>query len=137
MGKKYYVERKADNVWVVAAEDGSDAQEFNEHGRAVRHCIAMSDTEAQAEIDRLNAAAVADAVRIAELEAAQTWRPIDENTPYETRILTRYCEKRRSLIILINLRNSGDNLGKKDTFWYSAPNQQPTEWIPLPKGVTP
>ena len=53
MSKKYYVERKADNVWVVAAEDGSDAQEFNEHGRAVRHCIAMSDTEAQAEIARL------------------------------------------------------------------------------------
>lgn len=68
MSKKYYVERKADNVWVVAAEDGSDAQEFNEHGRATRHCIAMSDTEAQAEIARLNAAAVVDAARIAELE---------------------------------------------------------------------
>ena len=44
MSKKYYVERKADNVWVVAAEDGSDSQEFNDQGRAVRHCSKMNET---------------------------------------------------------------------------------------------
>lgn len=44
MSKKYYVERKADNVWMVAAEDGSDAQEFNDQGRAIRCCIELNTT---------------------------------------------------------------------------------------------
>ena len=62
MSKKYYVERKADNVWVVAEDNGSNAQEFNDQGRATRHCIAMNaPVQLQAEIARLNA-------RVAELE---------------------------------------------------------------------
>jgi hypothetical protein len=51
MSKKYYVERKAENLWLVAAEDGSDAKEFYEQSRAIRHCSEMNSNHCIAELE--------------------------------------------------------------------------------------
>jgi hypothetical protein len=60
------------------------------------------------------------------------WQPI-ETAPYETPVLTYWPGSQRlNPVILINTRNSGRNLGKRDGWWHSLPDQEPTHWQPLP-----
>ncbi len=89
-----------------------------------------------AEIARLRTQAVADAVRIAELERAQTWLPIDESTPYEKKILTKWVgDEHRPPVVLVNTRNNSVGIGRKDGFWFSLPDQTPTLWCNLPEST--
>lgn len=60
------------------------------------------------------------------------WQPI-ETAPYETKVLTYWPgNKTRKSVILINTKNSGNSLGKRDGWWFSRPDQMPTHWMPLP-----
>jgi hypothetical protein len=65
------------------------------------------------------------------------WQPI-ETAPYETPVLTFWPGRlRHNPVILINTRNSGAALGKRDDWWHSKPDQMPTHWMPLPEPPTP
>lgn len=60
------------------------------------------------------------------------WQPV-ETAPYETPVLTLWLgDARRNRVILINTKNNGSNLGKRDNWWQSLPDQQPQLWMPLP-----
>jgi hypothetical protein len=73
----------------------------------------------------------AQAVRDAVAEVAG-WQPV-ENAPYETPVLTYWPgNKMRNPVIIINTKNSGASLGKRDGWWHSVPDQTPTHWMPLP-----
>ena len=61
------------------------------------------------------------------------WQPI-ETAPYETPVLTLWLgNAKRNPVMLINTKNSGANLGKRDNWWHSLPDQQPQLWMPLPE----
>ena len=61
------------------------------------------------------------------------WEPV-ETAPYETPVLTWWPgSPLRNPVFLINTKNSGANLGKKNSWWHSKPNEQPTHWMPLPE----
>jgi len=60
------------------------------------------------------------------------WQPVD-SAPYETPVLTLWLgNEKRAPVMLINTKNSGANLGKRDNWWHSLPEQQPQLWMPLP-----
>lgn len=61
------------------------------------------------------------------------WKPV-ETAPYETLVLTFWPgSDRRNPVMLINSKNSGDNLGKRGGWWHSKPGQEPTHWMRLPE----
>jgi hypothetical protein len=65
------------------------------------------------------------------------WQPV-ETAPYETEVLTFWPgSESRNPVYLINTKNSGTALGKRDGWWRSKPDQQPTHWMPLPPPPTP
>lgn len=47
MKSKYYVERTGQYVWTVAAEHGSNAQEFDDEAGAIQHCGRMNRPQVQ------------------------------------------------------------------------------------------
>lgn len=61
-----------------------------------------------------------------------TWQPI-ETAPYEQNVLTFWPGSyMRNPVIIINSRNGGAMLGKRDGWWHSKPDETPTHWMPLP-----
>ena len=100
---------------------------MGEYGDAKDECISQA-------VDALAAAQA----RIAELETKVAgWRPVD-SAPYETPVLTFWPgSEKRSPKICVNTRNNGLNLGKKDTWWNSKPDEQPIRWMPLPLPLPP
>lgn len=75
-----------------------------------------------------------DPIEYTRADLSPQWQPIDGDTPYETRVLTYWPgDGRRNPLHLINTRNSGENLGAKDGWWYSRPDQMPTHWKHLDK----
>jgi len=60
------------------------------------------------------------------------WQTTD-TAPYETLVLTYWPgSAKRSPVMLVNTKNSGTMMGKRDNWWYSKPGEMPTHWMPLP-----
>lgn len=63
------------------------------------------------------------------------WNPDMEAAPYETPVLTLWAgNKQLKPVVLVNIKNNGLNLGKRDSWWRSKPSEMPTKWMPLPEG---
>jgi hypothetical protein len=75
-------------------------------------------------------------VEAAEREDNGGWQPI-ETAPYEVNVLTFWGgNEMRNPKIIVNTKNGGLTLGRRDLWWCSLPDQQPTHWMPLPAAPT-
>lgn len=64
------------------------------------------------------------------------WHPA-ETAPYETPVISFWPgSDKLNPVMLINTKNSGAMLGKRDGWWFSKPDQIPTLWTHLPDAPT-